>query len=157
VARKRPRIGDVIEIRTEKGFGYFQYTAADPEQGALIRVLPGVFSERVADIPKLGAAKELYFVFFPLGAAVARGLVEIVANAPIPNGSERPRRMKRPIAIAPDGSIRSWAITEDGRDRFTPRLADDERALSPCVIWNDTLLADRIARGWLPQDEANGH
>ena len=39
-----PRFGDVIEIATDKGLAYAQYTHEEPRfYGSLIRVLPGVF------------------------------------------------------------------------------------------------------------------
>jgi hypothetical protein len=156
VARKRPRLGDVIEIGTEKGLGYFQYSSKDPDLGYLIRVLPGVFPHRVTEPSHLAANKELYFVFFPLGAAVTRGLVTIVANAPIPAGAARPNATKAALSIARGGRVLNWEILEDGKRRVVSELSDEERSFSPREIWNDTALAERIAKGWLPRDEANG-
>jgi hypothetical protein len=114
---KRPKIGDVVEIRTPKGLGYFQYVERDPTLGPRIRVLPGTFDER----PNIGAVamrKAAYYVHFPLGAAVSRGLVAIVGSAPLPD----PGPARRP---------------EDDLYRLQS-------------IWNDTLLAERIAEGWSP-------
>lgn len=121
--------------------------------GSLIRILPGIFPEPVTDFDSLASAKEMYFVHFPLGAGISQGLVRIVGNFPIGVGSERPARMKRPIGRAPNGKILSWAIMENGKDRFTSELTDDEKRLSLCVIWNDTLLAERMADGWTPQKQ----
>jgi hypothetical protein len=42
--RKRPRIGDVVEISTPRGLAYAQFThkhVTPPKFGALIRVAPG--------------------------------------------------------------------------------------------------------------------
>ena len=44
--RKRPRIGDVVEISTPRGLAYAQFTHkhdAPPKFGALIRVAPGYY------------------------------------------------------------------------------------------------------------------
>jgi hypothetical protein len=81
--RKRPRFGDVFEIRTTDGFGYFQYVDRDPIMGPRIRVLPEIFAAR-PDVRTHTAKKALYMVHFPLGAAAWRGLVTVVANEPLP-------------------------------------------------------------------------
>jgi hypothetical protein len=151
--RKRARIGDIIEIKTSKGYGYFQYVSKDATMGDLIRVLPGVHSKPLTHCHDLASATELYFVYFPLGAGIAKGLMRIVGSAPVPEGADRPARMKRPIGRARNGNVLSWAITENGKDRFASELSDDEQRLSLSVIWNDTLLAERIADGWTPQKQ----
>ena len=99
------------------GLGYAQYVAHDTTLGPQIRVLPGVHKERPT-LPALVQQKALYYVHFPLGAAVRRGLVGIVDDQPLP---------------LPVASVRA----EDNLFRLQE-------------IWNDTLLAERIANGWGP-------
>jgi hypothetical protein len=70
--RKRPQIGDVIEIETPAGLGYAQYThehREPPRFGSLLRVLPGIFAERPSDFKPLLVQDERFSIFFPLGAA----------------------------------------------------------------------------------------
>jgi hypothetical protein len=81
--RRRSRLGDVIEVPIGAAFGYAQYVARDPNLGPQLRVFPGVFDRR-PDIVALAAGKAIYYVHFPLGAAVHRGLVTIVGQAPLP-------------------------------------------------------------------------
>ena len=67
--RKRPQLGDVIEIKIPKGFAYAQYThkhEKPPRYGALIRVLPGLFQSRPSEFTSLVRQPERFFVFFPL-------------------------------------------------------------------------------------------
>jgi hypothetical protein len=118
---KRPRIGDVLEIQTLAGRGYFQYVARDATHGPQIRVLPGTFGER-PDLSALAKRKALYYVHFPLGAAVVRRLVAVVGHEPLPE----------PVA--------------------TTRAEDELFRLQS--IWNDAMLAERIAQGWTPTGEA---
>ena len=121
VNRKRPRIGDVIEIETPGGLAYVQYTYNDKEPpvwGALIRVLPGLFQSRPHDFSDLVREHARFFVFFPLGAACHRGLVKVVAHEEIP---------------------------EDARGLHPKRLNE---------IWNDTMLAERMASEWRAPDAA---
>jgi ribosomal protein L34E len=73
VTRRRPRIGDVIEIETPKGLAYAQYTYkhdTPPRYGALLRVLPGLYEARPSDFSDLVQQDERFYVFFPLGSLV---------------------------------------------------------------------------------------
>ena len=84
--RKRPQIGDLIEIETPRGYAYAQYIykhREPPRMGSLIRVLPGFFRERPDDFSALVETEERFSVFFPLGAALNRGIFRIVANEPV--------------------------------------------------------------------------
>ena len=147
----RPKIGDIVEVPTSGGLGYVQFTFRDPQMGALVRVLPGLFAERPNELQALAEKRETYFVYIPLGPAVARGLMRIVEHGRVPPGADRPRRMKSKRQLAP--GVVSWLILEEGGERSTRELAPDERGLSPYAIWNDTLLAERMVSGWLPEDE----
>src|SRR5205085_10467885 len=88
--RVRPRLGDVIEIETPKGLAYAQYTHEHrdpPRYGSLLRILPGIYSQRPSDFAALVAEEERFSVFFPLGAALRRRIVfRIVADEAIPAG-----------------------------------------------------------------------
>jgi hypothetical protein len=149
----RVKVGDLFMIVTPKGFGYFQCVERDPKYGHLIRILPGVFLRRPDDLEEFARQKERFFIFFPLGAAAHRGIVERVANYPVPEGSSRPRRMKLKFTIGPGFPTR-WKILEAGRkDRLADTLTEDERGLSNLAIVNDTMLAEMIAQGWTPSSE----
>jgi hypothetical protein len=85
--RVRPRIGDVVEIRTPRGFAYAQYThehREPPRHGSLLRVLPGLYERQPQDLASLVEQEERFSVFFPLGAALARRIFRIVGNADVP-------------------------------------------------------------------------
>jgi hypothetical protein len=116
-ARRRARVGDLIEIRTPAGLAYAQYVGRDAALGPQLRVLPATFEGRPS-LSALASQKAVYYVHFPLGAAVSRGLVALVGNEPLPQAGAAPR---------PEN------------DLF--RLQE---------IWNDTLLAERIASNWRP-------
>src|SRR5437868_13683890 len=81
---RRVRVGDVIEIPTRVGFGYAQLTHVHPTHGALLRVLPGAHEERPTNLLAVVAQETDFVAFFPLEAAVNRGIVEIVGGAEIP-------------------------------------------------------------------------
>jgi hypothetical protein len=152
--RVRPRLGDVVEIETPKGLAYAQYThehRQPPRYGSLLRVLPGLYSERPAGFADLVAQDERFSVFFPLGAALTRRIVRIVANEEIPETKKTfPTFRARHVE---NGVAGPWWIWDGGRksrlarrrDRWTPRAVH--------AVWNDTLLIDRIASGWTPDND----
>jgi hypothetical protein len=158
VTRKRPKIGDVIEIETLKGLAYFQYTYKynePPKYGALIRILPNLYKTRPPDFSELVRDKERFFIFFPLGAACNRDIVKIVANEEIPEES-RGLPMMRLSSSYRDKSgkiveydCRIWDGTEL---RNIGKLTNEYRHLSLLQVWNDTILIERIVSGWKPSD-----
>jgi hypothetical protein len=159
VNRKRPRIGDVVEIETPKGFAYAQYTynyKEPPVYGALIRVLPGLYVSRPSDFSGLVREKERFFVFFPLGAACNRGIVMIVAHEEIPEGS-RGLPLLRLSSRYRDKSGRmieaDWWLWDGKEERRIGKLPKKYRDLSLLQVWNDTLLIERVGSGWRPSDE----
>jgi hypothetical protein len=151
--RRRPKIGDVIEIKTARGLAYAQYThehREPPRYGSLLRVLPGLYANRPAELGQLVAEEERFAVFFPLAAATIRQIVTIVANEPIP-AAKRAFPIFR-FRVIGDGHEGPWWIW-DGK---AERLARESDSWTPGAIrevWNDTLLIERIADGWSPADE----
>jgi len=71
----RIKVGDIFEIHTPKGKAYLHYIYKDKTTGDLIRVLPGLYSERPASFDKLASSKERYVVIFPLLAASKQKIV----------------------------------------------------------------------------------
>ena len=158
VDRKRPRVGDVIEIETPKGLAYAQYTynyKESPVYGPLIRVLPGLFASRPPDFSGLVLERERFFVFFPLGSACKRGIVKIVAHEEVPEGS-RDIPLLRSSMRYRDQSGRmiegDWWLWNGKEEWRIGQLPDELRGLSLKELWNDTLLIERIASGWKPAD-----
>ena len=150
--RRRPRPGDVFQLRTPKGLAYLQYTIKDPLLGYLIRVLPGLFEGPPECFADLAAQEEQFFVFFPLGGAVYRGIVQWVAHELIPEWAQMVPPMRVPWGIRRDGRFVRWKICDGDTETLADELTDDQKKLSPGVIWNDTLLIERICQGWKPED-----
>jgi hypothetical protein len=151
--RVRPRIGDVVEIPTPCGLAFAQYThehREPPRYGSLLRLLPGLYDRPPEDLRSLVEQEERFSVFFPLGAALARGIFRIVGNADVP-ASKQPFPIFR--SKAPDGTVYYWDGRREWREtwwRRTPRWrrgAIDE-------IWNDTALVERASSDWKPADDA---
>lgn len=151
-SRVRPRLGDVIEIKTPRGLAYAQYTHKNPLQGALLRVLPGFFPSRPSDFAALVAQRELFLVFFPLGAACHRKIVSIVAEEEVPPQSRQFPTFRHGYADA-DGHVALWTLWNGEREWRVTELSPEEQQLPLRPgTWNDTLLIERIAEGWRPSE-----
>jgi hypothetical protein len=149
--RKRPQIGDVVEIQTLRGFAYAQYAhnhRDPPQYGELLRVLPGLYPQRRSDFADLVVQEERFWVFFPLGPALNRGIFRIVANEAVP---EAKRRFPIFGSLSGDGTV--WWMW-DGKREWKARSPRQRTPRAIQEIWNDTLLVERIADvGWTPGEE----
>ena len=156
IDRKRPRIGDIIEVCVpQKGFAYAHYInhhREPPGFGALLRILPGIYEARPTKVEDLAAEKELYFVFFPLGAACNRGFVKIVGHVPI-----TAEQQKWPLFRACNENyhtgVKTWFLW-DGRNSWKiGDLKPEHYDLSLEQTINLTELENRLESGWMPRDE----
>jgi hypothetical protein len=148
-------IGDVVEIPTKLGNAYAQfsnYHSEPPKFGALLRVLPGLFRERPIDFARLIAGKEVFSTFFPLQAAVNRGIVRIVGREPVP-----PHARKFPLFRAGNinpntGKVEQWWLWDGTKSWKIDKLSDEQLDLPIEGVWNDTMLIQRIEQGWTPRN-----
>ena len=63
-----------------------------PRFGALLRVCDGLYSSRPSDIHGIVKGPVRFSLFFPLQAAVDRGLVEVIGNVAIPKNLQQSQR-----------------------------------------------------------------
>ncbi|WP_459195748.1 hypothetical protein [Wukongibacter baidiensis] len=151
---KKIRYGDVFEIITERGLGFFQCVKeASASECETIRILPGVYEEHESvDLNNLTQQKEVFFVQFPLKYAVKKKCVKPVGNYTVPESVELPKYFRTKHIVR--GEFISWHIVNSDTLQIlsVKELSDEEKLLSPAGIWNDTLLAERIAEGWKPED-----
>lgn len=148
---RRAKIGDVIEIPTSKGLAYAQYTHQHRTHGGLIRVFDAVFETRPGDFSEVVKGPVRFSTFFPVRAAVSRGIFKVVAhekiaphNQPFPifrNGVPDPKTKKVAVWWLWDGE-KSWKVGE-----ITP----EQRKLPIEEVLNDTMLVQRIEEGWRPE------
>ncbi|MDD2760096.1 MAG: hypothetical protein PHH11_07365 [Methylomonas sp.] len=146
VSRKRPAIGDVIEIPIPDGLAYAQYTHKHLKYGALLHVLPGVHHSPVNDFSGLVALLPQFVAFFPLGAACNRGIVRVVANEPIPFHAQA-FPIFRSCVKTPNG-CGPWWLWDGSREWKVGELEEEMKSLPLHEIVNDTLLIARIVQGW---------
>lgn len=145
-------IGCVFSIETQNGKAYFQYVLKNEILGELIRVLPGRFHNDIEDLQGLVNEHEIFMVHFPLKAAARRKLVCFVGHFKLPNNFKCPKfmRSKQTNRV---GELIKWQIIdyETWEREDVLELSDEQKKLSPWGTWNDTLLIDRLNKGWTPE------
>jgi hypothetical protein len=147
---KRIRIGDVVEIPTAKGLAYAQYSHKKEQWGSLLRILPGTFGNRPEDLAAVVRQKELFVTFFPLGAAVSRGIFEIVGNEPVPEAARAFPLFRAAGFVDRQGRVHGWYLWDGDREWRIGELSDEQRSLPIRSVWNDTALIEAIEEGWTP-------
>lgn len=151
---KRARKGDVVEISTKRGFAYAQYLLRHEQMGALVRALPGFFSERPTRFTDLVTQSPRFITFFPVGAAVHRGIFPVVAHVPVSEAGQRLPLFKARGHIDRQGRVHDWRIRDGERERrISGRLPPKYHSLPEWEIINDTLLIERLEEDWTPELE----
>ena len=155
---KRLALGDVIEIplsMNRYAYAQFTHTHRDPPVwGQLLRVLPGIFDSPLEIVQELAQRPERFYVFFPAGAAVRRGLVRIVASEEIPEKCRRFPLFKACSRNGGTGLPTCWFLW-DGKKTLEigKHLPQKYHDLPMKQLINLPLLVERIENGWSPRDE----
>src|SRR5579884_3017800 len=106
--RRRPRIGDILEVRTYKGLAYAQYTHWHREYGYLVRVLPGICDVRPTDLAALVQQPGGFFTFLFLNQALRGDIVRIVAHGAVPEHSKAFPLFKAGVKDPTTGRVATW-------------------------------------------------
>ena len=163
--RPRPRIGDVIEFATPEGFAYAQFTHDHPRRGELLRVLPGLYASRPANLTALVRQRERYVTFSMLRAILRDNEVTIVGGREVPEAAivgpfPIPER-NRPIPLfrspmLPDpitGEIPFWTLWDEERTWRVEKLTGEQRDLPTGGMPSHPLFIEQIVSGWQPRDD----
>ncbi len=140
-----------MEIPTPRGLAYAQYSHETKLLGSLIRVLPGLYRVRPENLVEVVQGPERFFVFFPVAAATAMGIVKVVVHEPVPARTRPFPLMRMSGAIDNHGNVLDWWLFDGNREWRIGNLTASQKRLSKAEIWNDTLLIDRIVNGWSPE------
>lgn len=143
-----PKLGDVFEIRTDKGLAYIQYTHDHKDFGALVRVLPGLFSRRPDNVNALVFGPTRFVVFYPIVDAAKRSLAQLIGSFPIPDHADAFPLMKW-VKPKLDGSL-EWSVW-NGRTHIRDgirSLSEEEMELPEVTIFDHDYLLQRLVSNW---------
>lgn len=146
---KRIKIGDIIEIPTEQGYAYAQYTHVNKLMGNLIRVKPGLFVKRPIDTNLITKKENQIITFVPLQVMINRSIVTIISNEDIPVIDSKFPLFRNGIKHPEDNTRIKWWIWDGEKETLIGEHLNEEQKKYPLQgIWNDTLLKERIISGW---------
>lgn len=148
------KAGDVFAIRTANGDAYFQFARKMPPMGALIRVLPGTYSDQPLEWDALISQRTNFWIFFPVAAAAKQGIVKKIANFPIPAHAQEPLLFRAGVVDPSTGKVEDWWLWDGEKEWRVGAITEEQRKLPIRGSWNDTLLVKRIEEGWLPEKDA---
>lgn len=152
------KIGDIIEIQTPSGLAYAQLTHIyndPPKYGHLLRILEGLYEKRPDDLETLAAQPVQFQTFFPLNAALNRGIVANIGNVAVPPPWDafplfRVKGLVDPITR----KAKKWALWDGAEEHMLNRpLTANERKLPILSVVNDSMLIERIVVGWRPEND----
>ena len=151
---KRIRIGDVVQVTTPRGFAYAHYSHKHAMFGSLLRILSGLYSEVPGDLVELTHKLPRFVTFFPLQAAVSRGIVDVVGNVPLPAAAQPFPLFRAAMRDPATGKVSAWWLWDGLREWRLDQLSAEQLSLPIREIVNDTLLVERIVSDWTPQRDA---
>lgn len=150
--RKRPRIGDVIEIATVNGAAFAQYIHRHREFGDMVRVLGIADSESGPD--EVAVRPTQFVTFFPLGAACRRGTARILGPASIPESLRQFPSFRQALRLDPRSKEPCrWLLWSGGEELIVAELTADQRSWPIRAIMNDTMLVERALAGWTAEQQ----
>src|SRR5436309_1740598 len=109
-------IGDVFEVETAEGFGYIQIAHQRPVYGSLVRVLPGLYRRRPADLADLVSGEDRYLTFVPVYALVEREIGKLVGRFTVPENRTIFPVFKVPFNLDREGTRRRWWLWDGDKE-----------------------------------------
>lgn len=147
------KIGDVVEIKTEKGLAYAQYAHKHKQYGALLRVFGNFYGTRPSDFAEHVKSKPAFMCFFPLSAAADQGIVLIVDCVALPLEAQTFPTFRAGVVDPATHKVGVWWLWDGEKEWRVGELTAEQRRLSIRGVWNDTLLIERIESGWTPETD----
>lgn len=150
------QVGDVVEIKTRKGLAYAIYThmhERPPRFGAMLRIFDTLYEVRPTDFEKLVNGPVRFSCFFPLQAAVDRGIVEVVGRVAVPDFLQTFPVFRSGMVNPQSKKVDTWWLWDGEHEWRVGQLDSEQRKLPIRGVWNDTILIQRIEDHWLPEND----
>jgi hypothetical protein len=160
---RRPKFGDLFEIETAKGLGYFQYCHREGggplSKGPLIRVIESLHLQRPDDLQEIARQPTLFWTYYPLAPALNQRLVTHLGTFPIPAEATDYPTLRSRGGIDKTGLVHDWNILGRGAElrpsilRIVRILNKEEQRFSNASILSHPVLVDRIEEQYRPETD----
>ena len=144
---KRPRIGDVFEMRRPDGLVYYQYATDHPFYGPVVRVLLGIFPERPRNLAELVAGPYRFITVNSLKTDLLDGRIAPVGNFAVPPdaASRLIFKLESPASVHSETPV--WWTEVEGKPR--PIKDQAEARDVPALLFAGAIAISRlIDEGW---------
>ena len=148
----RLKTGDVIEIAIDDRYAYAHLSHMHGSYGALLRVMPSTYAARPKDFAWVSATEPQFLCFFPLGAAIKRGLVALAGHVALAKAAQA-FPVFRAAVRTPNG-WGPWWLWDGEKEWLVGALQPGMERLPIRGVVNDTLLVERIRSGWRSDSDA---
>lgn len=149
----KAKIGDIVEIKTAKGLVYAQFAQKHKQYGALLRVFGDFYNVRPNSFAGLVTNKPTFICFFPLNAALDRGIVSIVGNVALPPEAQSFPVFRAGVIDPSTRKVGVWWLWDGEKEWRVGELNAEQRKFPIRGVWNDTLLIERIESGWTSETD----
>lgn len=136
--------GAVLEFSSSEGYAYAQYVNDNEDFGELIRVFRGMHVRRPAVIEDVVQGEELVLGFFPLRAAIRRGIVEVVGTAPI-SEADRVFPIFKDGLVNPESGETYWWLWDGTKEWPVGELTAEQERYPLRRAFNDTYVVELVA------------
>ena len=149
----KPKIGDVFEIPTAKGFSYAQYTHENALMGALIRVFDQLYPAKAENLERIVEGPVRFSTFFPLKAAIQQDIYKIVANYDVSKSNRAFPIFRTGMVDPKTKKVLVWWLWDGEKEWKIGELTPEQRKLPIRGVWNVAMLEQRIEEGWRPETD----
>ncbi len=131
-------------IVCDAGFAVGLMTHHRPKVGHLVWIAQDTFGDPPTEADVRSIERWRWPVFFPLGAALRRGIVTKVADVPVPAGLERWPTMRS------GNRQMGWTLVNFEGPGTLPRRPANDSSIPIYSVVNDTALREMIVSNWRP-------
>jgi hypothetical protein len=149
----KPKIGDIFEIPTAKGFAYAQYTHENALMGALIRVFDQLYPAKPENLEPIVEGPVRFSTFFPLKAAIQQDIYKIVANYDVSESNRAFPIFRTGIVDPKTKKVLVWWLWDGEKEWKIGELTPEQRKLPIRGVWNVAMLVQRIEEDWRPETD----
>lgn len=153
------KIGDIIEIKTKKGFSYAHYTHNEEDFCNLIQVKEGFYDKRPENFGDVARSPTTLITYFPLEISIKKKDVDIVTNVPVPQKYSEFPLIRIPGFDLKTGKITKWYLWDGNGGLWDNQpiknLTEEQKKLPIRQICPLNSLVEKIETDWTPDMDPN--